>query len=347
MRPTPRNPTRSTMTSQADHFRTQPASDQTSSRAGVRRGDEAGAVDGTQADEQTGTIDKARARRAFGRAAARYDEYAVLQRELTQRMLERLDYVRIAPRTILDLGCGTGLALDALGRRFRRARLLALDFALPMLAHARRRGSWLHRPRPVCADLEALPLADASVDLVFSNATLQWANDPARAFTELRRVLRPGGLLLFTTFGPDTLIELRRAWAAADGGRAAHVSRFLDMHDIGDALLRARFADPVMDVERITVTYPDLHGLLRDLRAIGANNALVARPRGLTGRQVFAALTAAYETQRRDGRLPATWEVVHGQAWIGAGQTSDHGVQQAGPDGVMIPVSAIGRRRPA
>jgi len=289
-------------------------------------------------------IDKPAARRAFEAAAAGYDAAAVLQKELAQRMLERLDYVRLSPEIVLDLGCGTGLALDGLARRYRRARILALDFAMPMLQLARRRGHWLNRPRPICADLEALPLADHSVDLIFSNATLQWASDLDRAFAELRRVLRPGGLLMFTTFGPDTLMELRAAWATADGGRHAHVSPFIDMHDIGDALLRARFADPVMDAEHFTLTYPAVRELMRDLKAIGAHNVLADRSRGLTGRRRLAALEMAYETQRRNGTLPATWEVVYGHAWVAEGAPGAVQPQQRVDGGVAIPVDAIPRR---
>jgi malonyl-CoA O-methyltransferase len=282
-------------------------------------------------------IDKPAARRAFEQAAAGYDAAAVLQHEIARRMLERLDYVRLQPASVLDLGCGTGFALDALARRYRRARLLALDFSVNMLSHARRRGSWRNRPLAVCADIEALPLADDSVDLVFSNAALQWANDLDAILRELLRVLRPGGLLMFTTFGPDTLMELRRAWAAADGG--AHVSRFIDMHDIGDALLRARFADPVMDAERMTLTYDRVHDLMRDLKQIGAHNALSERSRGMTGRRRLAVVEQAYEQHRHDGRLPATWEIVYGHAWVGvkAQPQLDTG------NGIAIPVSAIGR----
>ncbi|MBK5930651.1 malonyl-ACP O-methyltransferase BioC [Halochromatium salexigens] len=287
-------------------------------------------------------IDKRATRRAFERAATSYDEAAVLQREISTRLLERLDYVRLRPATILDLGCGTGQGIDALAKRWRQSRIIALDLAEAMLQRARRRGTWLNRPRPLCADLEALPLADDSVDLVISNATLQWAGDLAHAFAELRRVLRPEGLLMFTTFGPDTLIELRRAWAAADGGAHAHVSPFLDMHDIGDALVRAGFADPVMDAERITMTYANVRDLMRDLKAIGGRNALHERPRALTGRATLAAMEAAYEQERRDGRLPSTWEVVYGQAWMPAGTKAP--AQQQTADGVAIPLTAIPRR---
>jgi malonyl-CoA O-methyltransferase len=277
------------------------------------------------------TIDKRRARRAFEAAAAGYDLAAVLQREIADRLLERLDYVRLEPRRILDLGCGTGYAVQPLHRRYRRAEVVALDFALPMLQQARRRGSWLRRPHCLCADAESLPLAEGSVDLILSNATLQWCNDLNGTFRECLRVLRPGGLLMFTTFGPDTLKELRAAWSEVDGH--SHVSPFPDMHDLGDALVRTRFADPVMDAERLTVTYARLADLMADLKSLGAHNATDRRPRGLTAPRRLAALEAAYEVYRSDGRLPATYEVVFGHAWAPE--------QKPAEDGVAIPLEAI------
>lgn len=282
-------------------------------------------------------IDKAAARRAFDRAAPTYDAAAVLQREIGRRMLERLDYVRLEPRTVLDLGCGTGDALDHLARRYRKARLVGLDFAPGMLRRARRRGGWLRRPHAVCADAERLPLATASVDLIVSNATIQWCNDLDATFGEVRRVLRPGGLLLFTTFGPDTLHELRAAWAAADA--TPHVGRFLDMHLVGDALVRSGLADPVMDTERITLTYEHVRALMRDLKDIGAHNAERDRSRGLTGPGRLRVMEQAYERFRRDGRLPATYEVVHGHAWAPATQP-----QRRTVDGVEVPVYVLRRR---
>ena len=278
-------------------------------------------------------IDKNSARRAFERAAEAYDEVAVLQREIADRMLERLDYVRLEPATILDLGAGTGYAVAPLQLRYRGARVLAVDFALNMVREARRRGSALNPPQGICGDAEALPLADASVDLVFSNATLQWCTDIERTFGELLRVLRPGGLLMFSTFGPDTLMELRAAWAAVDG--YSHVNHFIDMHDLGDALVRARFADPVMDAERITLTFDNLRGLMRELKLLGAHNVTAERSRGLTGRQRLDALVRAYEVFRRDGRLPATYEVLYGHAWVPE--------QKPIPEGVAVPLSAIRR----
>ena len=177
--------------------------------------------------------------------------------------------------------------------------MIALDFAHAMLLQARRRGRWLRRPLCLCADAERLPLADGAFDLIVSNATLQWCNDLGATFTECLRVLRPGGLLMFTTFGPDTLKELRAAWSSVDGD--SHVSPFPDMHDVGDALVHARFADPVMDVERLTVTYAQVRDLMADLKGIGAHNATRQRPRGLTGPRRLAAVQAAYEAHRRDG----------------------------------------------
>lgn len=279
-------------------------------------------------------IDKGRARRNFDLAAERYDSVAVLQREIADRLLERLDYVRLEPRRVLDLGAGTGYAVDALHRRYRKAQVIALDFAHGMLLQTKRRGRWLRRPLCVCADAESLPLADGAVDLIVSNATIQWCNELDRTFTECLRVLRPGGLLMFTTFGPDTLKELRQAWARVDG--ASHVSPFLDMHDIGDALVRARFSDPVLDTERMTLTYAAVRDLMQDLKILGAVNATLDRPRGLTGRARLKALDDAYEAYRREGRLPASYEVVYGHAWVPE--------QKPAAGGIAVPIDTIKRR---
>lgn len=262
-------------------------------------------------------LDKRKARRSFSRAASDYDDLAVLQHEIGRRMMERLDTMRLQPLRILDIGCGTGQATAALLKRYPKADVFALDFALPMLERARRRGRWLRRPRCICADLDALPIAAASIDLVFTNAALQWSDDPARAFEGIARVLRPGGLLLFTSFGPDTLHELRAAWSSVDG--AAHVHHFIDMHDYGDMMMHAGLADPVLDVERMTLTYVDAMQLMREIKAIGAGNASLERSPGLLGRTRLEALCKAYEVFRdTDGRLPVTYEVVHGHAWMPA-----------------------------
>jgi malonyl-CoA O-methyltransferase len=171
---------------------------------------------------------------------------------------------------------------------------------------------------------------------------LQWCNDPDRVLRECRRVLRPGGVLHFTTLGPDTLVELRRAWQAADPGHV-HVSRFLDMHDVGDALVRAGFAEPVLDVERYTLTYPDARDLMRDLKTIGAHNATAGRARGLTGKGVLQRMLDAYESFRSGGLLPATYEVVFAQAWCPDGSFKAKGPLARGE--VRVPLSQLGRKR--
>ncbi|HHH44339.1 MAG TPA: malonyl-[acyl-carrier protein] O-methyltransferase BioC [Gammaproteobacteria bacterium] len=262
--------------------------------------------------------DKAAARRSFESAARGYDQAAVLQQEIGQRLLQRLELVKIRPERVLDLGSGTGQCIPDLLARYRKSELVALDIALPMLQRARRRGHWLRRPRCVCADAERLPFADRQFDLVFSNLMLQWCVDLDAVFAELHRVLRPGGLLLFTSFGPDTLRELRASWERVDS--RSHVNTFPDMHDVGDALLRARFSDPVMDVERLTVTYPDVWQLMRELKQIGAHNVTQGRPRGLTGKAQMQRLVEQYEQYRQEGVLPASYEIVHGHGWAQSGE---------------------------
>lgn len=277
----------------------------------------------------SGAPDRRAVRRAFSRAAPRYDEHAVLQREVGSRLLGHLDGIRVEPARVLDLGCGTGASFGALGARYPHARLTGLDIARPMLDEAGRRQPWWRRklglgaqPSLVCADAERLPLATGSMDLVFSNLALQWC-DPAQAFAEAARVLRVGGLLLFSTLGPDTLKELRAAFAAADD--AAHVNAFVDMHDLGDALVHAGFADPVMEMEVLTLEYGSVERVVADLRAIGASNALPGRPRGLGGRNRWKRVQAEYERFRRDAILPATYEVVYGHAWKAQPRTAPDG----------------------
>ncbi len=264
-------------------------------------------------------IDKKQMRRAFSRAAPDYDAEAVLQREICTRMLERLDYIRLQPARILDAGCGPGWGGRQLAAKYPAAQLVALDIAIGMLHSARGSSGWWQklfggaRQMPVCGDIESLPLASASVDMVWSNLAVQWCNDLPGAFVELQRVLKVDGLLMFSTFGPDTLKELRQAFAGVD--RHTHLNRFADMHDIGDMLIRAGFAEPVMDMEYLTLTYADVRGVLHDLKAIGAHNATAGRGQGLMGKNAWAHVVENYERLRRDGKLPATYEVVYGHAW--------------------------------
>jgi malonyl-CoA O-methyltransferase len=261
------------------------------------------------------TLDETWLRRSFNRAVTTCDESGVLQGEVRQALLARLDYTRLAPRLIVDAGAGTSDGARALKRRYPAARVIALDAALAPLERGAARRAWFRPIHAVCADATRLPLPDASVDLVVSNLMLPFC-DEQRVLEELRRVLAPGGYLSFTSVGPDTLVELRRAWATVDAHHP-HVHRFLDMHDLGDALVRAGFAGPVLDVETYTVRYRELRALARDLKAAGARNAAAGRARGLTTPRQFAAVERAYELERRDGRLPATCEVVFGQAWAG------------------------------
>jgi malonyl-CoA O-methyltransferase len=260
-------------------------------------------------------IDSALVRRRFARAALTYAGASRLEHEIGARLLERLDYVKIAPQRVLDFGCGPAREAPALAARFPRAVLLALDFALPMLRGVARARGLLARLAgtrgaiAVCADFAQLPLAPGSIGLAFSNMALHWARDPLAVLRELHRALAVDGLLLFSTLGPDTLRELR----AAAG--ASRVHAFADMHDVGDMLVAAGFAAPVMDVERVTLLYADARALLADLRASGQTCALATRPRGLCGSGFAASLEAALARQTRDGRLPVTFEVVYGHAW--------------------------------
>ncbi len=271
-------------------------------------------------------IDKRRVRTAFGRAASAYDAAAVMQHEVFERMFTRLDLIKLQPQMILDAGCGTGWGQARLVERYKQAHVLALDIALPMLQRAAARLSWWEKLFGrshlsfLCADIEALPVRNDSMDMVWSNLAIQWCNDLDLTFRELHRTLRPEGLLMFSTFGPDTLMELRAA--SGHDARHTHVSRFFDMHDIGDALVRAGFADPVMDVERFTLTYADVLDLMRDLKVIGAHNATEGRRRGLEGKSFLKQLTENYEQFRQQGKLPATYEVVYGHAWKGQPKTS-------------------------
>lgn len=275
-------------------------------------------------------------RRRFERAAASSDDSGPLMREVARRMDERLDYIRVEPRRVLDLGCGTGADLPRLAERFPDALLLAADFAPAMLDRAGARvrptagrSGLLRRllgPPPalphLLADARKLPIARASLGLVWSNLMLPALDDPSPVFREVHRTLEVGGLFMFTTFGPDTLRELRAALPARRGDR---VHRFIDMHDLGDTLIEAGFSDPVMDMEILTLTYADLDGLMADLRASGGANAADGRPRGLSGRREWAEARASYERLRRDGRLPATFEIIQGHAWKAPPRTTEDG----------------------
>jgi malonyl-CoA O-methyltransferase len=263
------------------------------------------------------SLNKMLIKQAFNQAAASYDDAAVLQREVANRLNERLDYIKINPELILEIGSGTGYHTQLLTKRYPKSNVMSLDIAHAMLVSARGKTSWLQRIRKkqhwLCADAEQLPLIDNSVDMITSNLTLQWCSNLDQTFSDFYRCLKPGGLIMFTTFGPDTLKELRASWRQVDNYN--HVNAFLDMHDVGDALLRNGFSDPVMDAENITLTYKEVMKLMRELKAIGAHNVTLGRQRGLTGKDKLKKLFSAYEQFRSGGVLPCTYEIVYGHAW--------------------------------
>jgi len=275
-------------------------------------------------------LDQKTIRRGFARAAAGFDAHDFLHREIRERLLERLQALRIDPQVVADIGAGTGAALPGLQQRFPAATLVPIDLTPAML----RAGS-TGMPR-ICADAARLPLADAAVDLVFSNLMLHHCHDPAAVLREMRRVLRIPGALLFTTFGSNSLLELGRAWATAD--RYSHVSPFPDMHDLGDMLLQAGFAEPVIDSQVLTITYGDVDKLITDLRQAGSTNATAGRNRGLTGRAAAERFHLACAAQAdAEGRIPLTIDVVFGLAWAG------EAARERGP--IEIPLERITRRR--
>lgn len=289
-------------------------------------------------------FDSKHVRRAFSRAATSYHAAAVLQQEVGKRLLESLDYLEARrPQVVLDVGSGPAHATAAMKKRWPKAQVIALDLALPMLAEARKQAGWWRPFSRVCADARALPLADNSVDVIFSNLCLQWVEDLPSVFAGFRRVLKPGGLLVCSTFGPETLVELREAFAQADD--TPHVSRFVQIAQFGDALMMAGFRDPVLDRDLFTLTYDDLPALMRELKAIGATNALSGRRHTLTGRSRFNAAQAAYEPLRRaDGKLPSSWEVIYAHAWA---PEPGAPIREHGHDVAAVPLSAIPiRRRP-
>ena len=303
-------------------------------------------------------FDTRQVRRAFSRAAGSYDQAAALQHEVESRLLESLDYFerrpaealaagarRMAvPGVVVDLGSGPGTAARAMRLRWPRARIIAIDLAMPMLREARRRAPpWRPLRREldfVCGDARALPLAEGSVDVLVSNLCLQWVEDLPAAFAGLRRVLRPGGLLLVSTFGSETLHELHHAFASADA--TPHVSPFADIARFGDALVHAGFRDPVLDRDVYRHHHPDLATLMRQLRALGATNALAGRRRTLTGRARFAAAAAAYEPLRTEAGLPATWEVIQAHAWA---PHPGEPIREGRHEVTRVPVASIPIRR--
>lgn len=292
--------------------------------------------------------------RAFSRAAAHYDEAAALQREVAERLAESLPYYEEkalgarTPQVVLDVGCGTGFSTALLQARWPKAQVVGVDLAPGMARQARERLSkrrglldFSRKPAIVCADAARLPLREGSVDVLFSNLCLQWVEDLPAVFAGFRRVLKPDGLMLVSTFGLQTLVELREAFAAADD--APHVSPFIDIAGFGDALIAAGFRDPVLDRDLFRLGHDDLASIMRELRTLGATNAASTRRRALTGRARFERAREAYDAMRdANGRLPVTWEVIYAQAW---GPAVGAPIRMGGVDEVRVPVSQIPIRR--
>jgi malonyl-CoA O-methyltransferase len=274
-------------------------------------------------------------RRRFDRAAASFDDADFVHSVTRAGLLARLEPVVVEARTVVDLGCATGAATRPLARRFRRAHIVSVDAAAAMLSRARRKRPWFARHSLVQADAAALPFADHSIDVVFANLLLPWIADPGAVFAEVARVLRAEGLFAFATLGPDSLDELRQAWRRVDAG--AHVFRFPDMHDVGDAAVRAGLRDPVLDVDRLSVSYQNPEQLLRDLTASGARNSLGQRTRSVVTPSRFREMLARLESVRHEGLLIFDFELVYGHCW-GPGRRATRGE-------VRVDASRLGRRR--
>jgi malonyl-CoA O-methyltransferase len=255
-------------------------------------------------------LDQKLLRKACDRVAFDYASKDFFCAETSERLLERLDLISMSPTAVLDLGTGVGNAVMPLQAKFRDALIIGADWSAAML------NAGTNHPNRICTDAHHLPLADASVDIVIANMLVPGCADPEQVFREARRVLRSSGLFLFSTLGPDTFKQLRKAWAKVD--EYPHVHVFADMHNIGDSLVQAGFREPVMDVERLTVTYTESARLITDLRAVAATNLLASRRRGLTPPALWQRMLSELEHMRdTDGQLPISLEVITGQAWVG------------------------------
>ena len=276
--------------------------------------------------------ERRQSRRLFERCAESFDRACFVHEQTRSRLLQRLDYVAVDVKTALDLGSALGAGTAALAERYPGARVIAVDTSMAMLAGGQAQGHTV-----LAADAESLPFADRSAELVFANMLLPWCQPPS-LFAEVARVLDHGGLFLFATLGPDSLKELRQAWYSVDEG--IHVHGFADMHDIGDLLVRSGLREPVMDVDRIEVTYAELGSLVRDLRECGATNTAAGRSRGLTAPGNWRRFAQALSDQRRDGRMPVTVELIFGQAW----GRNESRVASSIDGEVAVPLAALQRR---
>lgn len=268
------------------------------------------------------------AQRRADAAAATFDSADFLHARVREALLERLAPIRVDAGLVIDLGTATGAGCGPLSRKFRSARVIGVDVSGKMLQEARRKRSLFSRQWLLQADATRLPFADRSIDVVFSNLLLPWLDSPAALFAEISRILRRGGVFAFSALGPDSLRELRQAWQRSTGVVAP--SPFPDMHDIGDAAVLAGLADPVLDVDRLTITYRDAQTALADLQAMGGRGG-AAQQRGLVGRDRLTAMHAALDAFRVDGKLRFGVEIVYGHCW-GSGRTGNARETRIGPD---------------
>ncbi|MCL9685500.1 malonyl-ACP O-methyltransferase BioC [Legionella maioricensis] len=276
--------------------------------------------------------------KAFNKHATEYELVAKVQREIGDRLFERLQYLKISPKRILDLGCGPGTFSRELTAMYPKAQVFGLDFAHGMLLEAKKKQSWRRKWSLVTADMKNMPFATGMFDLVFANQVIHWGSPLARVFRELNRVMNVNGCLMFTTLGPDTFKELKGAWAGVN--QHAHVNEFVDMHDIGDCLMAEHFLEPVMDMELLSVHYETLPHLIKALKAQGVRNIHSARNQGLTGKTAWQQFEKNYATVQTDkGKYPLTYEVVYGHAWKGEQRRTGNGIE------TLIPVSQILKRK--
>ncbi|GAV21029.1 malonyl-CoA O-methyltransferase [Mariprofundus micogutta] len=286
-------------------------------------------------------IQTSQVKRSFSSASDSYDEHAVLQREIGDRLLAHLDFTKLEPKRILDVGCGTGYFTRLLRGKFKKSDITAFDLSESMVTTTRkshnRRLPWHGRNLHASGNATSLPFKSDSFDLVTSNLAMQWVPDPEQMLKEMRRVLAPGGLILFSTFGRRTLIELRQALAEIDQNNAGHVLPFPDVMSLGDAVTKLAVETPVTDADLFTLTYPDTISLVRELKGLGASaSAIRGRKSGLYGRALIKQLDENYRAKYADddGRVRATFEALYAQAWY-----KEEGFEHR--DG-MIPIRAEG-----
>ncbi len=277
-------------------------------------------------------FDISQVRHSFNAAVASYDDAAVLQREIGDRLIDKLDFIKLQPKIILEVGSGTGYCTAQLKKCYPSSHVIALDIADLMLNATKNKLNFIQKIRKqisfTCADAAYLPFQDNSIDFIFSNLTLQWCPDLDIVFKEFYRVMKPNGLIMFSSFGPDSLKELRSAWSEVDN--FSHVNNFVDMHDVGDAMLSAKLADPVLDMEMLTLTYKNIFDLMRDLKNVGAHNINQRRNHGLTGKGQIEKLKQCYEQFRTEGVLPLSYEVVYGHAWTAPNKNDNQPLSSSG-----------------